>query len=53
MPRYLNDGSGEKPKLLIYLNLANLDDLRPGSVWPGLKGHESLARLRADGFDGV
>lgn len=53
MPRYLNDGSGEKPKLLIYLNLANLDDLRPGSVWPGLKGHESLARLRADGFDGI
>ena len=53
MPRYLNDGSGDKPKLLIYLNLANLDDLRPGTLWPGLKGDKSLARLRADGFDGV
>ncbi len=53
MPRYLNDGSGDKPKLLIYLNLANLDDLRPGTLWPGLKGDKSLARLGADGFDGV
>ena len=53
MPRYLNDGSEDKPKLRIYLNLANLDHLRPGTVWPGLKGAESLGRLRADGFDGV
>jgi hypothetical protein len=53
MRRYLNDGSTDAPKLRIYLNLDNLADLRPDSVWPGLEGSERMARLRADGFDGV
>lgn len=53
MARYLNDGSGAAPKLLLYLNLANLDDLRAGSRWPGLTGAARYARLAADGFHGV
>lgn len=53
MRRYLNDGSNDAPKLLVYLNLDNLADLRPDTVWPGLEGDERMARLRADGFDGV
>ena len=53
MPRYLNDGSRDAPKLRVYLNLANLEELRPGSLWPGREGDESIARLRADGFEGV
>ena len=53
MRHYLNDGSTDAPKLRVYLNLDNLADLRPDSVWPGLEGNERMARLRADGFDGV
>jgi hypothetical protein len=53
MPLYVNDGSAGAPGLLLYLNLANLDGLRPGSAWPGLTGPARHARLRADGFDGV
>ncbi len=53
MRRYLNDGSTDAPKLRVYLNLDNLADLRPNSIWPGLEGDERMARLRADGFDGV
>jgi len=53
MRRYFNDGSNDAPKLRVYMNLDNLADLRPGSVWPGLEGNERMARLRADGFDGV
>ncbi len=53
MRRYFNDGSTDAPKLRVYLNLDNLADLRPDTVWPGLEGNERLARLRADGFDGV
>lgn len=53
MRHYLNDGSGDAPKLLVYLNLDNLAELRPDTIWPGLEGNERMARLRADGFDGV
>ena len=53
VPRYLNDGSRDAPKLCVYLNLANLEELRPGSLCPGREGDESIARLRADGFEGV
>ena len=54
MPAYVNDGSSGAPKLLAYLNLANLDDLRPGSLWPGLPGGPARdERLAADGFQGV
>lgn len=34
MRHYLNDGSADAPKLRVYLNLDNLADLRPGTVWP-------------------
>ena len=53
MRRYFNDGSADAPKLRVYLNLDNLADLRPDTVWPGLEGNERMARLRANGFDGV
>ena len=50
MPAYVNDGSADEPKLLAYLNLANLDDLRPGSLWPNLPGGLARdARLAAAG----
>ena len=53
MRHYLNDGSTDEPKLRVYLNLDNLTDLRPDSIWPGLEGNECMVRLHADGFDGV
>jgi hypothetical protein len=56
MSPYLNDGSNDAPKLRIWLNLDNLADLRPGSLWPaGLETRpaERDARLAADGFEGV
>jgi hypothetical protein len=53
MRQYLNDGSADEPKLRVYLNLDNLADLRPDTLWPELEGDERMARLRADGFDGV
>jgi hypothetical protein len=53
MRRYLNDGSTDAPKLRVYLNLDNLVELRADTLWPGLEGDERMARLRADGFDGV
>ena len=34
MRHYLNDGSADAPKLRVYLNLDNLADLRPDTVWP-------------------
>lgn len=51
--RFLNDGSGELPKLRVYLNLDNLVDLRPDSVWPDLEGLPIYQRLLEDGFEGV
>lgn len=53
MRRYFNDGSADAPKLRVYLNLDNLLDLRADTIWPGLEGDKRMARLRADGFDGV
>jgi len=53
MRRHFNDGSAEAPKLRVYLNLDNLANLRADTIWPGLEGAERMARLRADGFDGV
>ncbi len=53
MRHYLNDGSADAPKLRVHLNLDNLAELRPDTIWPGLEGDERLTRLRADGFDGV
>jgi hypothetical protein len=54
MSPYVNDGSADAPKLLAYLNLANLDDLRADSLWPGpLTGPARDERLAADGFAGV
>jgi hypothetical protein len=54
MPAYVNDGSADDPKLLVYLNLANLDDLRADTLWPGLPGGPARdTRLSADGFHGV
>lgn len=50
---YVNDGSNAAPALLFYLNLANLDGLRPGGLWPGLTGLPRYQRLSADGFHGV
>jgi hypothetical protein len=53
MSRYLNDGTADSPKLRIYLNLANLIDLRSDSVWPQLEGLPCYQQLIADGFEGV
>lgn len=50
---FLNDGSAQPPKLSVHLNLDNLVDLRPDSVWPGLDGLPCYQRLLADGFEGV
>jgi hypothetical protein len=48
-----NDGSGDAPKLRIYLNLNNLEGLPPDSRWPGVEGSEMLQQLAADGFHGI
>ena len=53
MPKNLNDGSNAPPRLKVYLNLGTLVDLPSHSIWPQLKGAEALARLKADGFEGV
>ncbi|MCC5848969.1 MAG: hypothetical protein JJU29_12860 [Verrucomicrobia bacterium] len=53
MHPYLNDGSQNPPALRVYLNLDNLYDLPPESIWPGLEGEEELAKLKEDGFEGV
>jgi hypothetical protein len=53
MPRHTNDGSASAPSLKVYLNLDNLTDLRPGSLWPGLAGRAQLEKLAADGFEGA
>jgi hypothetical protein len=50
---FLNDGSGEPPKLSVYLNLDNLVDLRADSIWPALEGLPLYEGLLADGFEGV
>lgn len=53
MTHFTHDGLGGAPQLRMYLNLDNLKDLRPGSVWPGLTGLAQLFHLAADGFEGA
>lgn len=53
MNGYLNDGSGERPKLRFYLNTDNLVDLPQHSIWPQLTGGDAMVRLQRDGFHGV
>jgi hypothetical protein len=48
-----NDHTDKAPALRVYLNLDNLVDLRPDSLWPGLNGLARMERLAADGFEGV
>ncbi len=48
-----NDHTDNAPALRVYLNLDNLVDLRPGSLWTGLDGLARMERLAADGFEGV
>lgn len=52
-PRYLNDGSGDAPKLRVFLNLYNLAGLSGNSVWKNAKKDKLLETLGADGFEGV
>lgn len=54
MARLFNDGSSSAPALRVYLNLANLTDLRADSIFPrDLSGLARDKRLAADGFEGV
>ena len=53
MTAFTHDSSLAAPSLRIFLNLANLADLRPGTLWPGLTGRARWDRLAADGFEGV
>jgi len=50
---YFNDRSADAPKLRVYLNLNNLDDLRADSKGPGRDAPDLDVRLAADGFEGV
>jgi len=50
---FFNDGSGEAPKLKVYINLDNLVDLRADTIWPGLEGLARYRRLIDEGFEGV
>lgn len=50
---YLNDHSGDTPKLRIYMNTDTLADLPESSVWPGFTGDRALDQLKQDGFEGV
>ncbi len=50
---FFNDGSGDAPKLKVYLNLDNLVDLRADTIWPGVEGLALYRRLMHDGFEGV
>jgi hypothetical protein len=53
MPKNLNDGSKNPPRLKVYLNLGTLVDLPPHSRWPRLEGAAAMARLKQDGFEGA
>jgi hypothetical protein len=52
-PPFVNDCSGNAPRLAFYLNEDNLFDLRPDTIWPGGPWTHHLHRLRQDGFEGV
>ncbi|HEY4357334.1 MAG TPA: hypothetical protein VGN16_16405 [Acidobacteriaceae bacterium] len=51
--RFLNDGSGDAPRLSVHLNLDSLADLRVDSEWPGLEDLPRYQYLLVDGFEGV
>jgi hypothetical protein len=51
--RFLNDGSGEAPRLRVFLNLDNLKDLPKDSRWPGVEGPAIYDQLAKHGFEGV
>jgi hypothetical protein len=53
MPKNLNDGSQNPPRLKVYLNLGTLVDLPEQSIWPKLRGAEAMAFLKEAGFEGV
>jgi hypothetical protein len=53
MPKNLNDGSKNPPRLAVYLNLGTLLDLPGHSTWPKLKGPEAMAFLKEAGFEGA
>jgi hypothetical protein len=53
MPKTLNDGSKNPPRLKVYLNLGTLVDLPEHSIWPKLEGAEAMAFLKGAGFEGV
>jgi hypothetical protein len=53
MARMVNDGSQNRPRLCVYLNLSNLIDLRDDSAGPGLQSVDRDRRLSQDGFEGV
>ena len=54
MALMVNDGSSRQPALKVFLNLANLLDLRPDSKWKApLEGPARDQQLASDGFEGV
>lgn len=53
MARMVNDGSGKAPALKVFLNLANLEDLRADTAWKGGHGAARDVQLARDGFEGV
>src|SRR4051812_16748004 len=53
MPKNLNDGSDEPPRLKVYLNLGTLVNLPSFSIWPRLEGAEAMAYLKEAGFEGT
>jgi hypothetical protein len=53
MPKNINDGSDQPPRLKVYLNIGTLTDLPSHSIWPKLKGTEAMAFLKKEGFEGV
>ncbi|MGC4031402.1 MAG: hypothetical protein QM754_06630 [Tepidisphaeraceae bacterium] len=52
-PLMLNDGTQAHAALRVYLNLANLINLRDDSAGPAIDAADRDRRLAADGFEGV
>jgi hypothetical protein len=50
---FLNDGSRDRPKLQVFMNLDTLVELRSDSLWPQLEGLARYRFLAAAGFEGV
>jgi hypothetical protein len=53
MSHYLNDQTPDFPKLKVYLNTDNLHDLPEDSEWGQAAGEAAIAKLLADGFEGI